>query len=33
MPPVTEPGRFAGGIAPPLRGVDSKPTEFEYVRL
>jgi benzoyl-CoA 2,3-dioxygenase component B len=33
MQPVTEPGRFAGWIAPPLRGIDSKPIEFDYVRL
>ncbi|MGH7899667.1 MAG: benzoyl-CoA 2,3-epoxidase subunit BoxB [Candidatus Binatia bacterium] len=30
--PVTEPGKFANWIAPPLRGVDSKPPDFEYVR-
>jgi len=33
MQGVTEPGRFAGWIAPPLRGVNSQPIEFEYVRL
>ena len=33
MQQVTEPGKFAGWIAPPLRGINSQPTEFEYVRL
>ncbi|TDJ68757.1 MAG: benzoyl-CoA 2,3-epoxidase subunit BoxB [Planctomycetota bacterium] len=33
MQKVTEPGRFAGWIAPPLRGINSQPIEFEYVRL
>jgi benzoyl-CoA 2,3-dioxygenase component B len=32
MQPVTEPGKFAGWIAPPARGVDGKPLDFEYVR-
>ena len=32
MQPVTEPGKFAGWIAPPPRGVDGKPLDFEYVR-
>ena len=30
---VHEPGRFANWIAPPERGVDRRPVEFEYVRL
>ena len=30
---VREPGRFASWIAPPERGVDRHPVEFEYVRL
>ena len=33
MQPVTEPGRMAGWIAPPLRGTHGKPIEFEYVRF
>ena len=33
MQPVREHGKFAGWIAPPLRGIDGKPIEFEYVRL
>jgi benzoyl-CoA 2,3-dioxygenase component B len=33
MVPVTEPGRFAGWIAPPARGINGQPVEFEYVRL
>jgi benzoyl-CoA 2,3-dioxygenase component B len=31
--PVIEPGRFANWIAPPARGVDAKPVDFEYVRF
>jgi len=31
--PVTEPGKFANWIAPPARGVDAKPVDFEYVRF
>ncbi|MBF2761257.1 MAG: benzoyl-CoA 2,3-epoxidase subunit BoxB [Ectothiorhodospiraceae bacterium AqS1] len=30
---VTEPGRFAHWIAPPARGIDHRPIDFEYVRL
>ena len=30
--PVYEPGRFANYIAPPLRGINQKPLDFEYVR-
>ena len=33
MQPVTEPGKFAGWIAPPARGIDGKPLDFGYVRL
>ncbi len=33
MRPVTEPGRMAHWIAPPARGIDGKPLDFEYVRL
>ena len=29
---VYQPGRFANYIAPPLRGINQKPIEFEYVR-
>jgi benzoyl-CoA 2,3-dioxygenase component B len=30
--PVYEPGRFANYIAPPRRGINQKPIDFEYVR-
>jgi benzoyl-CoA 2,3-dioxygenase component B len=30
---VVEPGRFAGWIAPPARGINHQPIEFEYVRF
>ena len=30
---VTEPGRFANWIAPPSRGINHRPVDFEYVRL
>jgi benzoyl-CoA 2,3-dioxygenase component B len=33
MQPVTEPGVFAGWIAPPPAGIDGKPGDFEYVKL
>ena len=33
MQSVTERGRFASWIAPPARGVNSQPVDFEYVRL
>ena len=33
MKPVTEPGKFAGWIAPPARGINQQPVDFEYVRL
>jgi benzoyl-CoA 2,3-epoxidase subunit B len=32
MKPVTEPGKFANWIAPPARGINGKPVNFEYVR-
>ncbi|MGB6552220.1 MAG: hypothetical protein WBE78_01935, partial [Candidatus Binataceae bacterium] len=31
MQPVTELGRFAGWIAPPVRGINHQPIEFDYV--
>ncbi len=31
MVPVTEPGKMAGWIAPPKRGIHGKPVDFEYV--
>ena len=33
MTPVTEPGKFAGWIAPPARGINGLPVVFEYVKL
>ena len=30
---VTEPGKMAGWVAPPARGIHQQPVEFEYVRL
>jgi benzoyl-CoA 2,3-dioxygenase component B len=33
MRPVREPGKFASWIAPPRTGIDSKPGDFEYVKL
>ena len=33
MQPQYEPGEFAPWIAPPTRGIDQKPTDFEYVML
>lgn len=33
MRPVTERGRFAAWIAPPARGINGQPVDFEYVRL
>jgi benzoyl-CoA 2,3-dioxygenase component B len=32
MVPVLEPGRFAGWIAPPPRGINGQPLDFTYVR-
>ncbi|MCY3753070.1 MAG: benzoyl-CoA 2,3-epoxidase subunit BoxB, partial [Alphaproteobacteria bacterium] len=33
MHAVTEPGKMAGWIAPPARGIDGKPVDYEYVKL
>jgi benzoyl-CoA 2,3-dioxygenase component B len=33
MHPVREPGKMAGWIAPPDRGINNLPVEYEYVRL
>jgi benzoyl-CoA 2,3-dioxygenase component B len=33
MKPVTEPGKMAAWIAPPDRGINGLPVEYEYVRL
>jgi benzoyl-CoA 2,3-dioxygenase component B len=33
MRPVLERGKFAGWIAPPARGINGQPVDFEYVRL
>jgi benzoyl-CoA 2,3-epoxidase subunit B len=33
MTPVSEPGAFAGWIAPPKVGIDNKPGDFEYVKI
>ena len=30
---VTEPGRFANWIAPPVTGINRQPVDFEYVRF
>jgi benzoyl-CoA 2,3-dioxygenase component B len=30
---VVEPGKFANWIAPPRRGIHTKPIDFEYVRF
>jgi benzoyl-CoA 2,3-dioxygenase component B len=30
---VVEPGKFANWIAPPVRGINNQPIEFEYVRF
>ena len=32
MTPVTEIGKFANWIAPPARGINNQPVDFEYVR-
>ena len=32
MKPVTEPGKFANWVAPPARGINNQPVDFEYVR-
>jgi len=33
MQPVVEPGKFASWIAPPARGINGQPVDFQYVRL
>jgi len=33
MKPVYEPGKYANWIAPPARGIEGQPEEFEYVKL
>lgn len=33
MQPVTEPGKMANWIAPPARGINNQPQDFEYVRF
>ncbi len=33
MKPEREPGQYAGWIAAPKVGIDSKPGDFEYVKL
>ena len=33
MQRVTEPGKYAGWIAPPARGINNQPVDFEYVKL
>jgi len=33
MKAVTEPGKMAGWVAPPDRGVNNNPVEYEYVKL
>jgi benzoyl-CoA 2,3-dioxygenase component B len=30
---VTEPGKIASWIAPPARGINGQPIDFQYVRL
>ena len=32
MHPVTEPGQIANWIAPPSRGINQKPFDFQYVK-
>ena len=33
MTRVVEPGKLAGWIAPPARGIDNKPLDFEYIKF
>jgi benzoyl-CoA 2,3-dioxygenase component B len=33
MKPQLEPGKMAGWIAPPSRGINTQPVDYEYVRL
>ena len=32
MKPVTEPGKMAGWIAPPDRGINKLPVDYQYVQ-
>ena len=32
MKPVTEPGKFADWIAPPPRGINGQPMDFDYIQ-
>ena len=31
--PITEPGKFANWVAPPGRGIDGHPLDFDYVQF
>jgi len=33
MKAVTEPGKMASWIAPPLKGINGQPIDYEYVRF
>ena len=33
MIPVTDPGKVAGWIAPPKRGIHGRPFDYDYVRF
>ncbi|MBL8302821.1 MAG: benzoyl-CoA 2,3-epoxidase subunit BoxB, partial [Ideonella sp.] len=33
MKPCTEPGRYASWIAPPARGINNQPGDYEYVKI
>jgi len=33
MRPVYEPGKMAAWIAPPTKGINDKPVDYEYVHL
>jgi benzoyl-CoA 2,3-dioxygenase component B len=33
MQKVTEPGKYANWIAPPPKGINGNPIDFEYVKL
>ena len=33
MRPVYEPGHMADWIAPPVAGINTRPVDYEYVRL
>jgi benzoyl-CoA 2,3-epoxidase subunit B len=30
---VYEPGKFASWLTPPVKGINTKPVDFDYVRL